>query len=91
MFEMLVQKDDGDWHWPDRRSLPLRGLLAGKPPLAALGQGEAAVAQLLQNGDAGRRVAPLTVAYRPSHHQVGKSVSGRSHRRRGNEGRTWAQ
>jgi SAM-dependent methyltransferase len=23
MFEMLVQKDDGDWHWPDRQWLPL--------------------------------------------------------------------
>src|SRR5260370_22787091 len=53
-----------------------RGLLAGKPPLAALGQGEAAVAQLLlQNGDAGRRVAPLTVAYRPGRRQVGESIS----------------
>jgi SAM-dependent methyltransferase len=23
MFEMLVRKDDGDWHWPDRPWLPL--------------------------------------------------------------------
>ena len=23
MFKMLVQKDDGDWHWPDRPWLPL--------------------------------------------------------------------
>jgi SAM-dependent methyltransferase len=23
MFEMLVQKDDGDWHWPDKQWLPL--------------------------------------------------------------------
>ena len=23
MFEMLVQKDDGDWHWPDKPWLPL--------------------------------------------------------------------
>lgn len=23
MFEMLVQRDDGDWHWPDRQWLPL--------------------------------------------------------------------
>lgn len=23
MFEMLVKKDDGDWHWPDRPWLPL--------------------------------------------------------------------
>ena len=23
MFEMLVQKDDGDWHWPERQWLPL--------------------------------------------------------------------
>jgi SAM-dependent methyltransferase len=23
MFEMLVKKDDGDWHWPDRQWLPL--------------------------------------------------------------------
>ena len=23
MFQMLVQKDDGDWHWPDKPWLPL--------------------------------------------------------------------
>jgi SAM-dependent methyltransferase len=23
MFEMLVKKDDGDWHWPDKQWLPL--------------------------------------------------------------------
>jgi len=23
MFKTLVQKDDGDWHWPDRPWLPL--------------------------------------------------------------------
>ena len=23
MFEMLVEKDDGDWHWPDKQWLPL--------------------------------------------------------------------
>ena len=23
VFEMLVQKADGDWHWPDKQWLPL--------------------------------------------------------------------
>jgi hypothetical protein len=23
MFEMLVKKNDGDWHWPDKQWLPL--------------------------------------------------------------------
>jgi hypothetical protein len=23
MFQMLVQKKDGDWHWPDKPWLPL--------------------------------------------------------------------
>jgi hypothetical protein len=23
MFQMLVRKDDGDWHWPDEPWLPL--------------------------------------------------------------------
>ena len=32
MFEMLVQKDDGDWHWPDKQWLPLAVSLQARHP-----------------------------------------------------------